>query len=304
MKPFISELIACSGAWSCVLRAQCPCIPACFPGAGSPIMAVRGCAAGAGRAGYQGQGCGSRTASPQLPRLRTAPLGPSELHWVPQSSPGSLTAPLGPSEPPAPASPRCGRPRLPWGCDSFGVNVSSWMFPAHPARSAACVRITHRKGKGWKSHSTGSRSWSVDEQKVEGGRTAAVPSFAPEQTFLQKCVDCAFNRLDEEKSLHGRVCGLAKAADPSPQLHEPCCHWYLREVSAHSATTNARFTQASQIFLLSSSFLLHGCYYTKKWVHSLFFSIAWFTFIFIFFSFSFLPFFNVKSDLISAMVGS
>lgn len=56
----------------------------------------------------------------------------------------------------------------------------------------------------------------MDEQKVEGGRIAAVPSFAPEQIFLQKCVDCAFNRLDEAKSLHGRVCGLPRGNRPLP----------------------------------------------------------------------------------------
>lgn len=64
--------------------------------------------------------------------------------------------------------------------------------------------------KGKNPNSRGSRSSYVDEQKVEGGSIAAVPSIALEQTFLHKCVDCAFNRLDEKISLHSKACGLLR----------------------------------------------------------------------------------------------
>lgn len=62
--------------------------------------------------------------------------------------------------------------------------------------------------RGKNPDSTGSSS-----SYVEGGRIAAVPSFAPEQTFLHKCADCAFNR---EISLHGKVCGLSSGDRPLP----------------------------------------------------------------------------------------
>lgn len=117
MKPFISELIACSGAWSytaAVFRGQnVRAFLLVFPERAAPSW-LYGAARrrAAGRAEHQGQGCGSRTGPPgsaQLPRLS-------------HSSPGSLTAFPGLSQPlrsltaPRPGtSLPCGRPRLPRG---------------------------------------------------------------------------------------------------------------------------------------------------------------------------------------------
>lgn len=47
-------------------------------------------------------------------------------------------------------------------------------------------------------------------RKWRGGASiAAVPSITLNQTFLQKFVDCALNRLDEKVALHCKVPGLS-----------------------------------------------------------------------------------------------
>lgn len=49
---------------------------------------------------------------------------------------------------------------------------------------------------------------------MAGVSTAAVPGITLNQAFLQRCVDCAFNRLDEKVALHGKEPGnrLGQAA--------------------------------------------------------------------------------------------
>lgn len=127
----------------------------------------------------------------------------------------------------------------------------------------------------------------MDEQKVEGGRIAAVPSFALEQAFLQKCAECAFNRLDEQKSLHGQVCGLPSVAtDPSPQLHKPCCHSIFQKlVPTLFATTKAGVTQALKFTFFSFLPFTWTLPYQKVGYFSVVFSFVWF--FFLFFSFLF-----------------
>lgn len=182
---WINRLLRCMElAGQLCFAAECPCNRACFPGAGSPIMAVRGCAAASTKDGD---------------------AGPAQLPPAPCASPASRTAfpapsiPPGPSQPPGLAHP-C---RAPPGLEIvFGFAwAECFHFPARPTRSAGrhsvCAAYVHHAPK-WKG-----------VKKVEGGRIAAVPSFVLEQTFLQKCVDCAFSKLDEKISLLGKVCGLS-----------------------------------------------------------------------------------------------
>lgn len=103
MKPFISELIACSGAWSytaAVFRGQnVRAFLLVFPERAAPSW-LYGAARrrAAGRAEHQGQGM---RVPHRSPRFRTAPPALSQLSRVPHSLPGSLTAPRVPHSPPA-----------------------------------------------------------------------------------------------------------------------------------------------------------------------------------------------------------
>lgn len=163
MKPFISELIACSGAWSYTAAAFCGqnvrAFLLVFPERAAPSWLC-----GAARRARPGLGTKDRDAGPA--RLRTAPsglystpgslpalLGPSQPSRVPHSPLGSLPAPGVPPSPRPHASLPCGRPRLPG--DAIVLGFAAAECCRHPRlvlpADTLCllhVSITHRNEKG------------------------------------------------------------------------------------------------------------------------------------------------------------
>lgn len=86
---------------------------------------------------------------------------------------------------------------------------------------------------------------------------AAVPSITLNQAFLQKCVYCAFNRLDEKVTLHCTVPGLSRG--PAPCISQAGVEASEKLVPTLFSTVNGVFVQGSSFkfpFFLPPSFYL------------------------------------------------
>lgn len=75
---------------------------------------------------------------------------------------------------------------------------------------------------------------------------AAAPSIALNQALLQKCVDCAFNRLDEKVTPHCTAPGLSRGPDLSsdPGISPGGIDASQKLVPTLFSTVNGVFVQA------------------------------------------------------------